>query len=186
MERLKRAEAEGAVVATHYYNPDDDREIKGVADPEQIHQYYHNQAEDPSPEQLNADLDQQLTDRDGAKGAVSSNPAKKFMDLPDSEIEVEEGRPYEREVESIFGRKIALGLIAINWKFKETALKIIFKQAEKYLTRETDSGLSLAEFVKACAVAIDLTCKDKVIKVLNISLQLLNLLITSPKLEQQP
>lgn len=111
-----------------------------------------------------------MTDRDGGKGSGSTNPAKKFMDMPDSEIEVEEGRPYEKDIENIFGRKIALGLIAINWKFKETALKIIFKQAEKYLTRETDSGLSLAEFVKACTVAIDLTCKDKVIKVLSISL----------------
>ena len=33
MERLKRAEGEASVVATHYYNPDDEREIKGVADP---------------------------------------------------------------------------------------------------------------------------------------------------------
>ena len=49
------------------------------------------------------------------------------MEMQDSEIEVEEGRPYERDVENIFGRKIALGLIALNWKFKETALKIIFK-----------------------------------------------------------
>lgn len=40
MERMKRAEAEGVVVATHYYNPDDDREIKGVSDPNQIDRYY--------------------------------------------------------------------------------------------------------------------------------------------------
>jgi hypothetical protein len=92
------------------------------------------------------------------------------MDMEDSEIEVEEGRPYERDIENIFGRKIALGLIAVNWKYKETALKIIFKQAEKYLTRDTDSSLSLADFVKACTIALDLTAKEKVIKVLNISL----------------
>lgn len=47
--------------------------------------------------------------------------------MDDAEIEVEEGRPYERDIESIFGRKIALGLIALNWKFKETSLKIIYK-----------------------------------------------------------
>lgn len=95
------------------------------------------------------------------------------MEMEDAEIEVEEGRPYERDIESIFGRKIALGLMAVNWKYKETALKIIFKQAEKYLAKDTTSdngGLSLPEFVKACTVAIDLTCREKVIKVLNVSL----------------
>jgi hypothetical protein len=49
------------------------------------------------------------------------------MDMEDSEIEVEEGRTYERDVENVFGRKITLGLIALNWKYKETAMKIIFK-----------------------------------------------------------
>jgi hypothetical protein len=47
--------------------------------------------------------------------------------MGDMEIEVEEGKIYERDVESIFGRKIALGLIASNWKIKEVALKIVFK-----------------------------------------------------------
>jgi len=121
-----------------------------------------------------------MTDR-GGDGKV--NPSKKFMEMQDSEIEVEEGRPYERDIETIFGRKIALGLIALNWKFKETALKIIYKQAEKYLIKDTDSSMSLNDFIKACTIAIDLTSKEKVIKVLNLSLQLLNLMITSAKLE---
>ena len=56
--------------------------------------------------------------------------------MEDSEIEVEEGRTYERDIENIFGRKIALGLMAVNWKFKELALKVIFKQSEKFLTKE--------------------------------------------------
>lgn len=47
--------------------------------------------------------------------------------MDDSEIEVEEGRPYERDIEIVFGRKIALGLIALNWKYKETSLKIVYK-----------------------------------------------------------
>lgn len=47
--------------------------------------------------------------------------------MDDTEIEVEEGRPYERDIENVFGRKIALSLIAINWKYKEIALKLIFK-----------------------------------------------------------
>jgi hypothetical protein len=43
---MKRVDNETAVVATHYYNPDDDREIKGVADPAKIDQYYQNLAEE--------------------------------------------------------------------------------------------------------------------------------------------
>lgn len=56
------------------------------------------------------------------------------MEMEDSEIEVEEGKNFEREVEVVFGRKIALGLIAVNFKFKELAMKIIIKQAEKILS----------------------------------------------------
>ena len=37
------------VVATHYYNPDDEREIKGIADPNKIKDIYENQREDESP-----------------------------------------------------------------------------------------------------------------------------------------
>jgi hypothetical protein len=40
VERLKGAGGEMSVVATHYYNPDDEREIKGVADPNQINEMY--------------------------------------------------------------------------------------------------------------------------------------------------
>jgi hypothetical protein len=47
--------------------------------------------------------------------------------MADVDIEVEEGRPFEREVENIFGRKIALGLIAINWKIKEVSMKVVYK-----------------------------------------------------------
>lgn len=104
--------------------------------------------------------------------------------MDDAEIEVEEGRTYERDIELVFGRKIALGLLALNWKYKETSMKIVFKQTDKYLNKETDSGLNINELVKACTVAIDITCREKVIKVLNISLQLLNLLTTSGKVEQ--
>lgn len=58
---------------------------------------------------------------------------KRFMDMEDSEIEVEEDRHYERDVEVVFGRKIALGLLAVNFKFKEIAMKIILKHSEKQL-----------------------------------------------------
>lgn len=92
------------------------------------------------------------------------------MEMGDMEIEVEEGRPFERDVENVFGRKIALGLIAINWKIKEVSMKIILKQTEKFLNSEHDSGINMIEFVRACTIAIDLTAKEKVIKVFNITL----------------
>lgn len=92
--------------------------------------------------------------------------------MEDSEIEVEEGRTYERDIENIFGRKIALGLMAVNWKYKELALKVIYKQSEKFLTKEgvQDQMTPMQEFTRAVTVAIDVTCKEKVIKVLNLSL----------------
>lgn len=91
------------------------------------------------------------------------------MEMEDSEIEVEEGKTYEKDVESVFGRKIALSLMAVNFKFKEIALKIIIKHAEKLLSpnSNSDSTFNLSDFVKACAIAVDLTCKEKVIKVFN-------------------
>lgn len=63
---------------------------------------------------------------------------KKFLEMDDSEIDIEEGRTYERDIELVFGRKIALGLIAINWKYKELAMKVVFKQSEKYLSQDRD------------------------------------------------
>ena len=51
IERIKKAESEmtGLVVATHYYNPDDDREIKGINDPANIKEIYENKRDDESP-----------------------------------------------------------------------------------------------------------------------------------------
>lgn len=108
------------------------------------------------------------------------------MEMDDSEIEVEDGRNYERDVEVVFGRKIALGLMAVNFKFKELAMKVIIRHADKMLSpgNTNDSRFDIVEFVKACAVAVDLTCKEKVIKVFNLCLQLLTMLITSAKVEQ--
>jgi hypothetical protein len=105
--------------------------------------------------------------------------------MDDSEIEVEDGKQYEKEIENVFGRKIALGLISVNFKFKDLSLKIITKHAEKLMSpgTTTDSSFNLIEMVKACTIAVDLTCKEKVIKVFNLCLQLLTLLINSAKIE---
>jgi hypothetical protein len=106
--------------------------------------------------------------------------------MDDAEIEVEEGKQYERDIDNVFGRKIALGLLALNFKFKEIALKIVVKHSEKLLSPETtnDSTFNIIEFVRACTIAVDLTCREKVVKVFNLCLQLLTMLITSPKIEQ--
>ena len=37
------------VVATHYYNPDDEREIKGINDPNRIQAIYENERDGESP-----------------------------------------------------------------------------------------------------------------------------------------
>lgn len=47
--------------------------------------------------------------------------------MTDLDIDIEEGRAFENDVEVVFGRKIALGLIALNWKIKEVSIKIIYK-----------------------------------------------------------
>jgi hypothetical protein len=106
------------------------------------------------------------------------------MEMTDLEIDTEEGRAFEKDVEAVFGRKIALGLIALNWKLKEVSIKIIYKQTEKFINKEHDNSINMTDFVKACTIAIDLTCKEKVIKVFTLSLQLLNLIITSAKIEE--
>jgi len=51
VERLKAAGAEGqAQVAVHYYNPDDEREIKGVSDQKEANLIYQQQDPGKEPE----------------------------------------------------------------------------------------------------------------------------------------
>lgn len=112
---------------------------------------------------------------------------KKFSELQDSEIEVELDSIIEQEVVDVFGQKIARALIAIDWKFKEHALKFIYKNSEKTLDMQNTKkqNFSLEQLVRACVAAISLTIKEKVIKVFTISLQLLNMLISCQKIEKQ-
>ena len=42
-------------------------------------------------------------------------------------MEVEESKLYEKIIEQVFSKKVALGLISSNWKFKEISIKIIYK-----------------------------------------------------------
>jgi hypothetical protein len=52
IERLKNAEQEeGPTVTTHYYNPDDEREIKGATDKEEAARIYEK-GEPDSPSKV--------------------------------------------------------------------------------------------------------------------------------------
>ena len=63
---------------------------------------------------------------------------------------------------------------------------MIYKQAEKYLdmTNKVDQSRSLETMTRACTSAVAQTCREKVIKVFSVSLQLLNLMISSTKIEK--
>jgi hypothetical protein len=104
---------------------------------------------------------------DPNSGNVKNISQKRFLEMDDSEIEVEEGKLYEKDIDNVFGRKIALGFMAVNFKFKEIALKIVVKHSEKLLSPETvnDSSFNIIDFVRACTIAVDLTCKERVVKV---------------------
>jgi len=79
----------------------------------------------------------------------------------------------DERVENVFGRKVALCLVSQNWQYKELALKFVFRTSEKFLTRaEVGPAMpfTLCEMVDGTLAAVSLTCRDKVIKVFNISL----------------
>jgi hypothetical protein len=50
------------------------------------------------------------------------------------------------------------------------AMKIIYKQTEKYIAKDNDPSDEFSEYIKASTLAVDATSKEKVIKVFNISL----------------
>ena len=88
-------------------------------------------------------------------------------------------------MEACFGRKVALGLIAADWKVKELAIKHMTKKLEKLLSK-AEAGTSLAEVVEACTAAVGQTAREKVMKVFNAMLHMVNLMISSSKIDQDP
>ena len=86
----------------------------------------------------------------------------------------------DERIENVFGRKVALCLVSQNWQYKELALKFVFRTSEKFLTRAEVGGamaLTLSEMVDGTLAAVNLSCRDKVIKVFNVSLQLFNMVV---------
>ena len=65
------------------------------------------------------------------------------------------------------------------------AVKHITKRLEKLLAK-ADAGASLVEVVEAATAAVGQTCREKVMKVFNVSLHMFNLMISSSKLDQDP
>ena len=179
--QLGQVQPASPTVATHYYNPDDERSLQGVgADQGKIEELYTRKAEG---EQGEPEKEVQV----GA-GDVKKNAFIEFHFMDEADIKVEPECEVDSGIEVVFGRKVALAMHAVDWKYKETALKVVYKFTEKYLDgqkqNEEQPEITLADLTRACATAIGLTCKEKVIKVFSISLQLLNLLIGSTKLEK--
>ena len=93
--------------------------------------------------------------------------------MDEAEIKVEPDAKTDPTVELVFSKKIALALAAIDWKYKELALKIIYKQAEKQLDmhmKADQQSITTEDLGKACVAAVSLTCREKVIKVFSVSL----------------
>ena len=65
------------------------------------------------------------------------------------------------------------------------AVKFMTKRLEKLLAKP-DSTTALSEVVEACTAAVGQTCREKVIKVFNVSLHLFSLMISSSKIDQDP
>ena len=105
-------------------------------------------------------------------------------DVEELDIEVEDDGEMHPRVEVTYGRKITIALIAADWKYKEMAIKYIQKQTEKTLAKT--GNMDIRGVVEAATCAVGVTCREKVMKVFNVSLQLFNILVSSAKIQQDP
>ena len=53
--------------------------------------------------------------------------------MDDADIKIEPDSQIDPKIEEVFGKKVALAMNAIDWKFKEIGMKVIYKFTEKYL-----------------------------------------------------
>ena len=65
------------------------------------------------------------------------------------------------------------------------AIKYLTKKLEKVLAKP-DATSNMCDVVEACTAAVGQTCREKVMKVFNVSLHLFNLMISSSKVDQDP
>ena len=160
-----------ATVARHFVNPDDERAIHGAAEGEIGEMYLKDESK--------------MADGGLTRDPSNQNLKRGFDDMNVEEIEIDdEGVPHGR-IEANFGNKVALSVVAADWKLKEMAIKHMTKRLEKLLVK-ADSGSVLSEVVEGCTAAVGQTCREKVIKVFNVSLHMFNLMISSSKIDQDP
>lgn len=156
-------------------NQEDERSIQGVGhDSNKANELYTTKA----------DGEEEGKQGSGDKEENKKNSLVNFHFMNDDDIKLEVGSKPDIEIDRVFGRKVSLGVLAIDWKLKESALKIMYKMTDKFLTTTDELEYSINEITCACMSAISLTCKEKVIKVFSISLQLLNLIVGSMRLEK--
>jgi hypothetical protein len=53
--------------------------------------------------------------------------------MDDADIKIEGDAIIDQKIEEVFGKKVALAMNAIDWRFKEIGMKVIYKFTEKYL-----------------------------------------------------
>ncbi len=65
-------------------------------------------------------------------------------------------------------------------------MKYIYRAIEKYLTKSesTQAAFTLSEMVDGSLAAVGVTCREKVIKVFNVTLQLFNMVVQSSRIER--
>ena len=64
--------------------------------------------------------------------------------MDDADIKVDQESTIEAKIEEVFGRKVALAMNAIDWKFKEIGMKVIYKFTEKYLDVQNQQEQTVA------------------------------------------
>ena len=94
----KADQSDGApTVATHYYNPDDEREIQGT-DKRDIYNEKQDGEENKGEDQTD--------------GGEKKSFLKQFQEMEESEIALEPGCLPDLQIENEFGRKVAVAIIA--------------------------------------------------------------------------
>ena len=110
----------------------------------------------------------------------NEGPAINLNSIDESDIALPEDFQMDARIENVYGRKVAMCLHSTNWQYKELAMKFVTRTTEKFLTRSEvghQQTFTLQEMVDGSLAAVSCTCRDKVIKVFNISLQLFNMVV---------
>jgi hypothetical protein len=123
--------ADGKNIARHYVGPEDDRKIAGVQDAAAIQAMYAEKEKGGLGEEEAGELGVQANPFISAK--------KQLNDVEESEIEIPEDATVDARIESVFGRKVGLAMLALNWKYKEMAVKVVSKTTEKTLNKTETS-----------------------------------------------